>query len=170
MVRTQFNNDTVRHLASKGATINEIATAFNTSRETFLRIKRNDPALKIAYDEGVSQFAAQRGKRVQLIGTSKKVVTDNLDLVLRHISREPGTQFKEIRAATQLTSDEISEIMVDLILERRDVRAVRSGDGNFRYYLVREHQKSNSNATITGFNRRKPTGTSHTETQWASAR
>jgi hypothetical protein len=168
----KFNNDDVMALAAAGKTVNEIVEALGTSRKTFFRAKSSDEALRGAYEAGVNTFAAGVGRKTEMKAGALKVVpidagevsskSHRADLVLAHLLANPGDRFYGIRRGTLLTSDEISEVLADLMLVQGVVRARRDQQDTARYFVLPQGRSSfNPQQTQNngiGFNRNQSTG------------
>jgi hypothetical protein len=167
----------VKKLAAQGKTTTEIAEQFGVSKCTFIRAKRGNATLTAAYESGKGAFAKSRGMVAEKRGGKMMVVgigsvpgvpsrpKVNLDqLVLDHLTSNPNVNsFHGIRNAVRLSSDDLANVFLNLIIHRRLVRPVRDANDNFRYLLrVNQHQNGNRlNGSI-------PTGIPHAQTGWAT--
>lgn len=178
----KFDRKQVEKLAAMGCTINQIADSLGTNRHTFLRIKREDAQLNSAYIKGIERLAARQGREVTLKSGSLRIVNPNaeparvqmsveqrIEMVAEHLFTSPRENtFHAIRRSTMLSSDDVSEAMLNLILETGRVRAVRDADHNFRYFLIPTAVREIKPNGIRSYER-KPTGISNKQTQWQAA-
>lgn len=168
----------------------QIAKMLGTTKSTFLRVKRETPKLKAAYDRGLEKRAVEKGMVVMNVGNGASWVLPvghkpaettlspeqqfarRAKRIVDHLMANPSeNSFRDIRNATALTSDEISEAMAFLILNREIISAVRDPhDDDFRYSVrpawERHHMENNGRKS----GGRKSTGIPHPEARRQATR
>lgn len=101
----------IRQLASKGLTKNQVAAALNVRIETYMKHQRENPAVRLAYDEGKSNgVALVKGKLFD------KAMKGDMAAILAFLARHD----KELDPEAALDDIQITVTYVDKSMNKTD--------------------------------------------------
>jgi hypothetical protein len=162
-MKTLIDVNKVKEMAASGHNIVEIGRAFGMSKRTFLRRKDSNPEMKKLYEIGLREYTEKStGRQIKKTGGNWATegfisptisISDYDELVLQYLSGNPSdSRFHAIRKALQISQDELSAIMVTLILDTKQVKVRRDRRGDAWYHLT------NNQGAHEGLNWNRPIG------------